>query len=229
NKQTNNADLMSIAPNPISEASTININLPEKSTVSIKITDSNGITNFITAMLLSGCLFIGCNNKNENLKALSQIEVKAQPKQAATSETQAAKTVFTGDDIVSYNGKTGEIQFKQNVLSQKNQDPPDTDGSLDFYVKDQFLFSLYYRIISSIDNGFYSVPLIYHSFLDDKYDKYYIVDGYPWGITIDESARARTVQAGSVEQIRKANAEKILSGWRLFVDELKKEGKYIEN
>jgi hypothetical protein len=48
NKQTNNSDLMSIAPNPVSEASTININLPEKSTVSIKITDSNGITNFIS-------------------------------------------------------------------------------------------------------------------------------------------------------------------------------------
>lgn len=47
NEQTNNSDLMSIAPNPVSETSTININLPEKSTVSIKIIDSNGIKEFI--------------------------------------------------------------------------------------------------------------------------------------------------------------------------------------
>ncbi|MGB4577257.1 MAG: hypothetical protein WBI06_10190, partial [Paludibacter sp.] len=163
------------------------------------------------------------------------IEVKAQPEQAATSETQAAKTVFTGDDIVSYNGKTGEIQFKQNVLSQKIQEPPDPDGSMDFYVNGQFLFSLYYRIIFSADNALYNVPLLYYSLLDDdveghkqKYQRYYILDGYPWGLPIDDNSE-RTGQAASVAKERRDNADKILSGWKQFVDELKKEGKYIEN
>lgn len=180
-------------------------------------------------MLLSVGLFIGCNNESENVKSLSKIAVKMKPTQAATSETQVAETVFTSDDIVSYNGKTGEIQFKQNVLSQKIQEPIDPDLSLDFYMNEQFLFSLYYRIILSTDNGVYNVPLLHHKFLDDKNEKNYIVDGYPWGITLDESTSVRTVQSGSLDQIRKANAEKILSGWKQFVDELKKEGKYIEN
>ncbi len=179
-------------------------------------------------MLLCVGLFIGCNNESENVKSLSKIAVKMKPTQAATSETQVAETVFTSDDIVSYNGKTGEIQFKQNVLSQKIQEPIDPDLSLDFYMNEQFLFSLYYRIILSTDNGVYNVPLLHHKFLDDKNEKIYIVDGYPWGFPIDDNSE-RTGQAASVAKERRDNADKILSGWKQFVDELKKEGKYIEN
>lgn len=38
----------------------------------------------------------------------------------------------------------------------------------------------------------------------------------------------REGQALTVAKERKANAEKILEGWKQFVDELKKEGKYTE-
>jgi len=176
---------------------------------------------FITAMLLSVCLFIGCNNESENVKSLSKIAVKVKPKQAATSETQVAETVFTSDDIVSYNGKTGEIQFKQNVFSQKSP-----DVLLDFYVNEQFLFSLYYKVILDTNSALYNVPLLHYSFLEGN--KYYIRDGYPWGLPIDDNSE-RTGQAASVAKERRDNADKILSGWKQFVDELKKEGKYIEN
>lgn len=146
--------------------------------------------------------------------------MKAQLKQAATSETQVSETVFTSDDIVSYNGKTGEIQFKQDVFSQKNP------NVLDFYVNEQFLFSLYYRVILDTNSALYNVPLLHYSSLEG--DKYYIRDGYPWGLPIDDNSE-RTGQAASVAKERRANADKILSGWKQFVDELKKEGKYIEN
>ncbi len=176
---------------------------------------------FITAMLLSVCLFVGCNSENENVKAFSRIEVKAQPEQAATSETQAAKTVFTGDDIVSYNGKTGEI-----ILIFKNTENPlavlrHFNDKLEFYRNETFLFSLKSKIVSDIESAVYNEPVLHYSTLEG--DKYYIRDGYPWGITLDER-----VAVGANSE-RKANAEKILSGWRLFIDELKKEGKYVEN
>lgn len=186
--------------------------------------------NFITAMLLSVCLFIGCNNENEEqLTKTSSITVKTSvsSKQAVidqaknVSSTNTSDVVFTEEDIVSYNGKTGEIQFKQNVFSQKKP-----DVLLDFYVNDQFLFSLYYRVILDTNSALYNVPLLHYSSLEG--DKYYIRDGYPWGLPIDDNSE-RTGQAASVAKERRANADKILSGWKQFVDELKKEGKYVEN
>ena len=183
---------------------------------------------FITAMLLCVGLFIGCNNESENVKALSQIEVKAQPKQAAASETQIAENtasdaelVFTGDDIVSYNGKTGEI-----ILIFNNTENPlavlrHFNDKLEFYKNETFLFSLKSKIVSDIESAVYNEPVLHYSTLEG--DKYYIRDGYPGGLTIDES-----ISRGKNE-MRKENAQKIQSSWRLFVDELKKEGKYIEN
>ncbi|MGB4415524.1 MAG: hypothetical protein WBI53_11685 [Paludibacter sp.] len=183
---------------------------------------------FITAMLLSGCLFIGCNNENENVKALSKIEVKAQPEQAAAGETQVAENtspdteiVFTGDEIVSYNGKTGEI-----ILIFKNTENPlavlrHFNDKLEFYRNETFLFSLKSKIVSDIESAVYNEPVLHYSTLEG--DKYYIRDGYPWGITLDERVAMGT------NSERKTNAEKILSGWTQFVDVLKKEGKYVEN
>ena len=70
--------------------------------------------------------------------------------------------------------------------------------------------------------------LAIHYYITYKNEKIYIVDGYPWGFPIDDNSE-RTGLAASVAKERRDNADKILSGWKQFVDELKKEGKYIEN
>ena len=96
---------------------------------------------------------------------------------------------------------------------------------LDFYLNGELLFSLKSKIVLDIDNAMYNEPVLHYSTLDC--DKYYIRDGYPWGFPIDDSTSVRTGQATSVEQARRENAEKIMSAWNKFIDELTKEGKYI--
>lgn len=90
---------------------------------------------FKLAGLLLLTLLISCNNdEGEQLIVSSTIEVKAKPiatqakvnkMRATQNSTSNVAVVFTGDEIVSYNGKTGEIILKniekENPLSVLNK------------------------------------------------------------------------------------------------------------
>lgn len=185
----------------------------------------------ILTVLLFSSLIISCNNEEKNI-GTSGIVVKAQPiaQQTVKSNTNTATEntgiVFTGDDIVSYNGKTGEVIFKNSVADESPASILQRfSDKLDFYLNGELLFSLKSKIVLDIDNAMYNEPMLHYSTLDG--DKYYIRDGYPWGFPVDDSTSLRTNQAASVEQTRRANADKIMSAWRKLIDELKKEGKYI--
>ncbi|MDA3880898.1 MAG: hypothetical protein PF436_10960 [Prolixibacteraceae bacterium] len=189
----------------------------------------------IISVMLLFCLFIGCNKENENVKVPSFIEVKAQPiaTQTVKSEIQKAtsvetEVVFTSDEIVSYNGKTGEIIFQDSgnneslstVFKRFNE-------NLEFYMDETLLFSLKSRIVTDIESAIYNEPILQYSILCG--DKYYIRDGYPWGLPLYDTTTVRTGQAASAEKVRRTKADKIQEGWKIFVDVLKEEGKYIEN
>lgn len=192
---------------------------------------------FKLAGLLLLTLFISCNNdgdEGEKLIASSTIEVKAKPiatqvkgkMRAPQNTTSNVAVVFTGDEIVSYNGKTGEIILK-NI---EKENPIDVlkkyENKLDFYKNGVLLFSLKSKIVSDIESALYNEPILHYSNIEGN--KCYIRDGYPWGLPIDDVTTEREGQALTVAKERKANAEKILEGWKQFVDELKKEGKYTE-
>lgn len=190
---------------------------------------------FKLAGLLFITLFISCNNDVEEQPTTSSIiEIKAKPitTQAKGNEMRATQkttsniaVVFTGDEIVSYNGKTGEIILK-NI---EKENPIDVlkkyENKLDFYKNGVLIFSLKKRIVSDIESAFYNEPILHYSSIEDN--KFYIRDGYPWGLPIDDVTTEREGQALLVAKERKTNAEKILASWKQFVDELKKEGKYI--
>ncbi|MGC3977529.1 MAG: hypothetical protein QM751_04415 [Paludibacteraceae bacterium] len=187
---------------------------------------------FLSILSIS-LLFVNCSSK-EQIAEMTGIVVKAQPiaqqavKGNTNTATESVNTVFTGDDIISYNEKTGEIIFK-NYTAEKNLSTilQSFNDKLDFYLNGELLFSLKSKIVFDIDNAIYNEPVLHYSTLDG--DKYYIRDGYPWGFPIDDSTSVRTDQAVSVEQTRRVNAEKIMNAWNKLIDELKKEGKYVKN
>ncbi|GAB3431500.1 hypothetical protein [Niabella aquatica] len=67
-------------------------------------------------------------------------------------------------------------------------------------------------------NGKNELPFVMES-------KWYIWSGHPQGVVLgaDESFR----QTGAVAE-RKENFKRIEAGWKLFIEELEKEGKYID-
>lgn len=189
-------------------------------------------------MLLSFVICIGCSNKNEGeeLTTSSKIEVKAQiiPKQSvsgtlksASNSIEAKSVVFTGDEIVSYNAKTGEMILKTTFDNEKPLDIlKNFSDKLEFYKDGRLLFTLKSKIVTDIESALYNEPVLHYSSLEKN--KCFIRDGYPWGLPIDDTTTERTGQAATVAKERRANAEKILAGWNIFIEELKKQGKYIE-
>ncbi len=177
--------------------------------------------------LLSFMLISCSDNNEEKLETTSSnIEVKARPVNQQNS-SEKEKIVFTENNILSYNAKTGEIIFKSidskesplNVLKQFNE-------KLDFYIDGKLAFSLKSKVVSDSESQIYNEPILHYTNVTGS--KFYIQDGYPWGIPIDDNTTSRTGQAQTVDKERKENAEKILSGWLLFIDQLKKKNKYIE-
>ncbi len=184
------------------------------------------------AVLLCGVLS-ACDKKEDSLiLEKSNIEIKAKPKTLKSSVNEKSvtsselETVFTIDDIVSYNGTTGEIIFK-NV--QENEEIPvfnEFGGNLEFYKDGELLFNLKSRIVQDHESSMYNTPVLYYSRYSDDFKvmgkwKFYIVDGYPWGLPISKYEQSRFKE-------RIENVEKILQGWNIFIECLKKEGKYIE-
>jgi hypothetical protein len=186
----------------------------------------------ITAILFA-CSFTGCNNESEIIKTSPLIEVKARPINLQTDRndlikaTTVSEVVFTINDIESYNGKTGEIIFNNTGNNESFSSILNRFSErLNFYMDETLLFSLKSKIVTDIESAIYNEPILHYSILNGG--KYFISDGYPWGLPVDDSTTTRTGQAAKVEEIRKTNASKIEEGWSLFVDALKKENKYFE-
>ncbi len=188
------------------------------------------VRNLFLSLLLCG-LLIACDNKEDNLiLEKSNIEIKAKLRTLKSEVKEKSVTssdlvtIFTSDDIVSYNSKTGEIILK-NV--KKGENPGDVyrkcEGKLEFYKEGELLFKL--KIILDINSAIYNIPIVNYSEFDgEKFGNkwtFYILDGYPWGIPIGKYKQSKNKE-------RIENVEKMLKGWNVFIERLKKEGKYIE-
>ncbi len=186
---------------------------------------------FITVLLCS--TLIACDNKGDSLVLeKSNIEIKAKPKTLKSSvyeksvKSSELQTVFTGENIVSYNGKTGEIILKNVKENEKQPVFNKFGGDLAFYKDGELLFKLKSGVVHDYENPMYNTPVLYYSRYSDDFKvmgkwKFYIVDGYPNGLPINQFRNSKYNE-------RVANVEKILKGWNVFVESLKKEGKYIE-
>ncbi len=209
-------------------------------------------SNFRLMAAIFAAMLMGCANNSKQPEVRQTIEVKAK---ALTSTTQASTTVFSDNDIVSYNGATGEIVFANTpqgkayeILSHYNK------GDLEFYLDGEPLFKLN-CIVSDIQSNIINEPLLrfelsYNSDGDNNDDnptdsasqqqvpmytaadgssndtpKWFIEDGYPMGKTIN----GKRGNASTIdEQERDENAKKIMAGFLRFIEALKAKGKYIE-
>jgi hypothetical protein len=208
-------------------------------------------SNFRLMAAIFAAMLMGCANNSKQPEVRQTIEVKAK---ALTSTTQASTTVFSDNDIVSYNGATGEIVFANTpqgkayeILSHYNK------GDLEFYLDGELLFKLN-CIVSDIQSNIINEPLLrfelsYNSGGDNNDDnptdsasqqqtplytaadsgsndtpKWFIEDGYPMGKTINGKRNNATID----EQERDENAKKIMAGFLRFIEVLKAKGKYIE-
>ncbi len=190
---------------------------------------------FIAVLLCSA--LIACDKKEDSLVVeKSNIEIKAKPKTSKSSinknsDTTSSElvTVLTGDEIVSYNGTTGEIIFKN--VTTKGKKPYEVlhsfydkyDDKLEFYKDKEFLFKLK-GIVTYVSSATYYTPVLFydHGEFDKKNRyKFFILDGYGGGLPLSKYKQSKFKE-------RIANVEKMLPGWNIFIECLKKEGKYIE-
>lgn len=184
----------------------------------------------ITTAILLACFLTGCNNENEILETSALIEVKALPITLQTDQKNLLKTttehevVFTINEIESYNKETGEIIFTSIDNNETYSDILNRyDENLSFYLDDSLLFSLKSKIVADVESALYNEPLLHYSILDG--DKYFIIDGYPWGLPVDDTTTIRTGQSANVAEIRRTNSSKIEKGWKSFINALKEENK----
>jgi hypothetical protein len=97
-----------------------------------------------------------------------------------TYSSEGEPVVFTGDDIETYNGKTGRIVFRNftyNDLFRRAEN----NSTLKFYLGDEFLFDII--LVGDLDNATtYNVPILMAS-RGDEYgapDKFFLLDRYPF-------------------------------------------------
>ncbi|KAA6332682.1 hypothetical protein EZS27_018835 [termite gut metagenome] len=116
--------------------------------------------------------------------------------------------ICTGKDIDWFNATTGELKFKDYV------DKSIIVGGLCVYVNEEFLFSVGY--VPDVMSYVLNYPVLKHSVNDNRY---YIKNGYPgW----DEG----NPNYLSVKEDREKNWKEIEQGWNIFIEQLKKEGRY---
>ncbi len=178
-------------------------------------------------------VLIACDKKEDSLiLENSNIEIKAKILKSSVNEKSVTsselETVLTIDDIVSYNGTTGEIIFKGVTTTGKKvyevfENFSSMYDKLEFYKDNEFLFKIE-GIVTDASSAMYNVPILFYDngyFEEEKRYKFFILDGYGGGLPI-----SKYEQSPLEERIE--NVEKILHGWNIFIECLKKEGKYIE-
>ena len=181
----------------------------------------------MTVLLITAlCLIVsGCSDElvKDNPSVTSSGNISEIIVRGANMETDVNTTplsdvaepiVFTGDDILWFNETTREIRFKSSVANDRNP-IISNHQTLRFYFGDEYLFSsLIY--VNSISSQVFNSLVFYYSILENKY---FLLDGYPPDTSVFQDTQ-------NANQSRDDNRKQIESQWTIFIDQLKKEGKY---
>lgn len=119
--------------------------------------------------------------------------------------------VFTGSDILWFNETTKEIRFKENLLMK---DVISIHQSVKIYIDNEYLFSSII-CVSSLNSQIFNSLVLYYNIVENKY---YLLDGYPDTSVLSEPQEA--------QRLRDENRQIIVSEWKKFIDQLKKENRY---
>ena len=156
---------------------------------------------FSILLMLASCDFT--KNHSPCRKSPLTFKVAISSNTNRTTDT----VLFTGNDIKSINGTTGEIRFVDSLINLKIK----SFHRIKCYLGTDFLFSstITLPVVSSLIND-----LVLN--LDRNDGHYYFKDGYPdW------------INNPDINIIRIQHRGKRAVAWSRFIGELKKEGKYI--
>lgn len=118
-----------------------------------------------------------CNN-DPSAEASSKDKLRVVTTMTKTEVANAEDlVVFTGDDIDTFNGKTGRIVFKELRFDDLFQ-RAESNSMLKFYLGDEFLFDII-LLMYPISRP-YDVPVLIGSRGDENVpDKFFLLNGYP--------------------------------------------------
>ncbi|MBE8712587.1 hypothetical protein [Sphingobacterium hungaricum] len=173
------------------------------------------------------CSLIICSSckkdsPNSNTSVLKLEFVAGSTIQNSSSSTDE---VIATLNIKSYNAHTGELIF-DNIGREQLEEAIAQGSKVNVYATgDSPLFTL--KVASSLLSVLYNEPVLYYSLIDNSMidgattekNKWYILSGYSTGKIL----ASETIT--NPEQL--ANFKKIEANWDLFIDELKRTGRYI--
>ena len=166
--------------------------------------------------------FSSCDKENNVNSALSIYAVgQSEIRSAALDESEKEnKSLWcTGDNIKWYNGTTEELKF--------NTTPPPISGFPPFFYEYLVVFLddkelIRFETVSGISSIATARPCIIEKYeYGDDGVFYYICKGYPWD---PKGGNEGTV----LDEEREKNWKAIEIEWNIFIEQLKKEGKYRE-
>ncbi|MDR1723919.1 MAG: hypothetical protein LBR84_08310 [Tannerella sp.] len=167
-------------------------------------------------------LLSGCRKDEENgIEQTSKLIAKASNEIVATFASAAdlrasveadEPIIFTGNDILWFDGATGEIRFRDNMA---NTNSLSLWRSVKFYIGDDYLFSSMI-FVSDLSSAIYNSLVFYYSIIENKF---YLADGYP----MDTSVLSDPQKA---QDERDDNMRKIENEWNKFITLMKQEEKY---
>ncbi|MDR1937100.1 MAG: hypothetical protein LBQ73_01200 [Tannerellaceae bacterium] len=187
----------------------------------------------LLAAAFSSLTFFDCarNEPDVTPQGSSKLIVKSNLATKGGDDPGAEQVVFTGDDILWFNGLTKEIRFQDNMT---------IEGSISlmrngvyFYIDGDYLFSSMVSVID-YDSRIYNSLVFYYSTIENKF---YLADGYPdlanaknryldYGLNVSEEAYSLYLSA---QKIRDENMEAIKADWNRFINQLKLENKYRDS
>ena len=179
----------------------------------------------VPALICGVIVFISsCNKEDEvgnsalSIYAVGQSEIRS----AALDESEKEnKSLWcTGDNIRWYNGTTGELKF--------NTTPPPISGFPPFFYEYLVVFLddkelIRFETVTPISSISTARPCIT---LEE--DGFYINKGYPRWDPKDRDESTAHWDWESIDAAREENWKAIEPEWDIFIEQLKKEGKYRE-
>ena len=180
-------------------------------------------TKICLSVIMMCILFTGCNKNDEETTQIPSAlifkgatnEVSPRSGEVSTFSEDAESVIFTGNDILWFNGTTKEIRFKDNMY-QKQTLSFDLFRSIKFYINDEYLFSSMI-FASDLNSEIFSSLVFYYNIMENRF---FIQDGYP-----DISVLHNYPEE---QNLRDENMQEIEEEWGKFIDQLKQEGRYKE-
>lgn len=180
-------------------------------------------------LVILSLIFLSCINEYDNYSALNfktsltKDKIVTELKSSVSVEDSfftgtlepAKETVIefcTSRDLEWYNETSGELKFNDHITKNTL--------ILNFfvYLDEEFLFGL--GLIPNVMSNVVDVPVLEQDLNDGS--RYFIAKGYPnWDLTKYDKENSMRI-----EREKNWNLLTQSEGWRLFIQQLKKEGRY---